>query len=152
MLELTINDILHGDWEMLDPNNEPFSIYMVREDDVVLYIGMSQDPFTRLYNHFSKYSGAALGTFYKQHRSKAGNWRICLYTLEDCRPYVQQHALLLSDVARVEVAMIQHFKPCLNVLNNSNPSLLPEKYANLATNEINSLDDNAVDYIKLDED
>ncbi|HEU5379839.1 MAG TPA: hypothetical protein VFV38_30825 [Ktedonobacteraceae bacterium] len=36
----------------LDPGTEPYAIYVVREGNVVLYVGRSHDPRRRLEEHF----------------------------------------------------------------------------------------------------
>lgn len=142
MLTLTVKDILEGNWDELDPNNDPFYIYVVRDDNTVLYIGQSVNPFERMLEHFGeswRLSGTGLSTFYKQHQDKSDSWNIDFYTLEDCEPYVIQYTSMSMNVYRsgshvhasmnkAEKAMIWHFHPCLNTEINPDPSPLPEKY------------------------
>lgn len=148
MLEVSIDDIINGDWAELDPDDLPYCIYVVRENETVFYVGKSERSLNRLEEHFSpssrRSSGGAIGKFYRQHIEESHRWKIRLYTLEDCQPYIQHlPAPKRQLLSYVEIAMIQHFRPCLNVKNNPNPSRLPDKYLTI------DLDNNAVDYIHL---
>jgi predicted GIY-YIG superfamily endonuclease len=144
MLRTTVKAVLE---KTFDAGDEPYCVYLIREGDVVLYIGRSSDPERRLREHFGlswRESGGSIGSFYEQHEAEAIAWQIELYTLEDCEPYVLQHlphAMKsyrnpareeLSD-RNAEIAMIRHFRPCLNVLNNFDPSPLPGKYLTKTT-------------------
>lgn len=143
MLQVTVDDILNGDRNKLDPTDEPFCIYVIRDGSTVLYIGKSNDPFARLQAHFGKSwhgSGGSIGPFYEQHKDKAGDWQIDLYTLVECEHVVLQVFSCTAEtyrnphfhdamVSRAEIAMIRHYRPCLNGTYNENASPLPEKYA-----------------------
>lgn len=147
MITTTIKDIQTKDWQEIDPHDEPFCIYVIRENTTILYVGRANNPLERLQQHFdasSRGSGATIGPFYKRHKDISDSWQIDLYTLEDCEQ------LLARDFSRggsqyAERFMIQHFHPCLNVTNNPNASPLPERYQKRKLN----LDDNAVDVLNF---
>lgn len=128
VIRTTIRDVVHGDWNKIDPNNEPLCVYVVRDEDAVLYVGRSVDPFNRLLEHFGdslRGSNARIGTFYKDFKHEADSWIIEMYSREECEKIVKEKCI---NANRAEVMMILHFKPCLNHMNNDNPSPLPEKY------------------------
>src|SRR5690348_16666481 len=89
MITITVKDILTKDWQEIDPNDEPFCIYVIREDATIFYVGRSNNPLERLQQHFeasptARSSGATIGPFYKRHKDISDSWQIDLYTLEDC--------------------------------------------------------------------
>lgn len=139
MLHATVKDVLE---DTLDPGWDPYCIYLVRDEVVVLYVGRSTDPVNRLRMHFGLTSwggGSSLASFYQKHRDEAISWYIELYTLEECESYVleylQKSVSYYRDprfdrmhVREAELACIQHFRPCLNEQNNLQPSPIPAKY------------------------
>lgn len=128
MLQLTVSDIIYGDWGKLNPSNEPVCIYVVKDEESVLYIGRSGDPFNRMLEHFGRSlrsSGASLGEFYKEFEHESNSWIIEMYSLEECKNVTKEKC---NNINKAEVMMILHFKPCLNERNNPDPSPLPEKY------------------------
>lgn len=146
MLTLTVKDVTSGAMYEMEGAQDPHCIYVVREGDVILYVGRSTDPFRRLEEHFGvalRSSGGSIGPIYKQFKSEAVHWTIDLYTLEECK---ETSAGRCADVADAERDMIRHFSPCLNERNNPNPSQMPEKYTRMPQDLI---DDNAVDYIQF---
>ena len=73
MMTTTVRAVLG---RMLDPGEEPYGIYVVREGEVVLYVGRSQDPFRRLSEHFGhswRGAGSTLASFYEEHPQDALN-------------------------------------------------------------------------------
>lgn len=149
MITITVQDILTRDWQDIDPQDEPFCIYVIREDTTVFYVGRSNSPLDRLQQHFdtstlTRGSGSLLGPFYKRYKDMAASWHIDLYTLEDCE-HLLARKLIRGGSPYAERYMIQHFHPCINGTNNPDPSTLPERYQKRKLN----LDDNAVDYLNF---
>lgn len=142
MITIKVQDILTKDTDTIDPTCEPFCIYVVREETTTLYIGRSKDPIYRLWQHFNQKGGAALGTFYQEHKDESLAWDIDLYTLADCDILLQKR---LREAFHAELSMIEHFHPALNSNNNPNPGKLPERYQKRKLN----LDDNAVDVLNF---
>lgn len=141
MLTITINDILQGDWNTLDPTNEPLCIYVIREGDTIFYVGRSYDPLNRLRAHLGKplHSDGTFYPFYRQWHEKSYAWQIDLYSLAECEKTVMEYRPISLEryrdahwhddmVIRAESAMILRWKPCLNDKNNPNASHLPSKY------------------------
>jgi hypothetical protein len=140
MITVSINEAINGDWDKLDPTNEPHCIYVVREGECIFYVGQSTDIVNRLFEHFEhtgRGSSSRLGSFYDEHKDKSDSWQIDLYTLDDCEPYIVQYTSMSLNVYRngsqmsidkAEKTMMRHFHPCLNKRNNPDPSQLPDKY------------------------
>ena|SRR5258708_5464536 len=131
-------------------------IYVVREDDLVFYVGLSLSPIERMIQHV--YGGrngiiSHLGHFIRDNIKYADNWQVDLLTLEECKLYIDQYGTFtdedkywnealsrsgirdqywLSEAMRAaEGALIQHYCPCLNVAGNPNPNPLPSRYITL---------------------
>ncbi len=91
MMTTTVRAVLE---HAFDPGEELYGIYVVREGDIVLYVGRSQDPHRRLGEHFGlswRDAGSSLSSFYEEHPKEALDWHIDLYSLEECDVYVQEH-------------------------------------------------------------
>lgn len=140
MLDVTVHDVLSGDWDQLDPHDEPFCVYAIFEDELAIYVGKSTSPFYRITEHFglSTRGNYQLQAIYKAYPQVVRGWKIRFYTVQDCEQCMQQ--LQISDA---EIAMIRLLHPCLNSTYNRNASPLPEKYEALFFN----VEDNAVDYL-----
>lgn len=132
------------------------TIYLVRDGEVVLYIGKSYDPLNRLKEHIGKTSRSnspsSLGELILDNRPESLNWTMELHTFLDCSEYVAsyssfyyeggyQHIVAMAKdnvlyayndfaIMIAERSMIDYFHPCLNVADNSQPIDLPEKYKN----------------------
>lgn len=146
MLTVTIQDILTKGWDELNPTSTPYSIYVFRDQEAVLYIGRSVNPFKRLTQHLRisrrSSSGASIGVFYQEYKDLSVHWQIDLYTIAECESLLSA-SLIAGE--RAEVAMIQHLHPHLNEINNPCASPLPERY------QLRSLylENNAVDYMNF---
>jgi hypothetical protein len=108
-------------------------IYLVRDETLVFYIGQSKrDVITRFQEHMQKPS--RLGKIIKLNSPDSHQWSIDFYTMEDCRPFVQQKSLFTMqaweqfDMTMAESAMIQALKPVINQDFNPNPTPLPNRY------------------------
>ena len=160
MQKITIRDILQrrfrygGGGEL----EGAFGIYIVKDEEVVLYVGKSLDPIERLESHFGllphRSSGTELGMLYKDYPHEAQGWEIELYTLKECYPLVKKHfGIELQpnepydrSLELAELAMIYDCKPSLNVKHNKDASPLPAKYDRMPQHR---LDNNAVDKLSF---
>lgn len=119
-------------------------IYVVRDGDVIFYVGKSSNPFSRLHQHmgYERKLPSDLGTLIRNNSPESDEWTLECYRLKDCMPFIKQSfadmenederefmvQFSCSDASRAEKHMIRYLRPCLNTLYNENPSKLPEKY------------------------
>ena len=132
-------------------------LYIVREGETIFYIGQSLTPVSRMLEHVYGSRGhgpSHLGDFIRLFAEYADNWQVELLTLDDCKPYIDQYGTFcrgeedaekywelshthngLRDkywqqyaINSAEGALIQHYRPCINIAGNPNPSPLPELY------------------------
>lgn len=122
-------------------------LYLVGDEEVVLYIGRSWDPVHRLHQHLGLTwrPGSRLETLFETYRTLALQWYVRLYTIGDCKELVQQYIVpklgplysldryldpvhLDASVGFAEQALIEHYHPCLNDRFNDDPTPLPERY------------------------
>jgi hypothetical protein len=123
------------------------NIYVVRENDVIFYIGQSINPLSRLQEHLGQTwrspSPSSIGLLILENADVSSEWAYDLYALEDCKNIVKMYRESLSNndpvvfwkevphtswVNECEHAMIWHFRPCLNIAANTKATPLPEKY------------------------
>lgn len=136
MLSLTIQDVLSRTYR----NYLRFRLYRIFDGAVVLYVGQSSNPFRRVWDHLGEGSHNDLrpspfGTLIMLLSPPPLEWRVEFYTLADCLPFVMRHAQafyrnyyqkhleLLDDeqgcMEIAEVALIEEFRPCLNIQKNA---------------------------------
>jgi len=145
MITSTIGDLLDGNLDLVDI--EGHHVYMVRDGEVVFYVGKSKDPVERLLGHCGRggwvFGGkSALGYLIEANSPEARQWQVELLTITDCEPYVkwrwwsgQRHLWTEEErrfkeknvIADCEVALIDRYRPCLNSIDNPHPTPLPEK-------------------------
>lgn len=150
MLELTPGDVINRDWDELDPEDIPYCVYEITEDNTTLYVGSSTSPFNRIMEHFGWLSRGnhQIQMIHKSYPDIVTRWKVRFYTLQDCEMVTLEH--FNSDypdleAKNAEIAMIQKLHPCLNGTYNSHPSELPERYRRVFLD----LDNNAVDYLNF---
>ena len=110
------------EWKELD-------LYLVRDDQVVFYVGQSYTAFDRVWQHiFDAFKG----------RSKVGrfmlcNWPACLqFTIELLASQSSRFNVVENALDAAERLLIEQFTPCFNRALNSRPSALPPCYAPLS--------------------
>jgi hypothetical protein len=130
MITITVWNLLNKDLLF----EEHYCIYIFRDNDTILYIGMSKhDIANRLLAHINRGSWPAKGPLWDllyYNAPECYNWQIDLLTLDDCDNVVKEQFpdIITYDVERAERAMILHYCPCLNVENNPNGKRLPAYY------------------------
>jgi predicted GIY-YIG superfamily endonuclease len=140
MLNLTLQEALG---KKRDTTNH--YLYLYRDGNTIFYVGRSTKPLKRMDEHMKSTHMDDLGKVINTNMPDSLSWIFEMYTLEDCLPLVrqyQQYSLvfykeILQETQRIqyktiadiaEEVMIEHYKPCLNVLANLSRSQLPEKY------------------------
>jgi predicted GIY-YIG superfamily endonuclease len=127
MVRLTVRDFLQGKADKVAISG----IYVVRDEECVLYVGRSKDVVTRLYNHIEKWASHQLGDVIRINAPQSLSWQIELMEPEECRDIVKsigyqryEDTELTIDIELAEQSLIMHYHPCLNISNNVNPGRL----------------------------
>jgi predicted GIY-YIG superfamily endonuclease len=121
-------------------------LYLVRDDEVVWYIGQSIDPVQRLQTHLGMTwrAKSRLASVFERHLPQALQWIVVLYSLADCESLVKQYILpqfapyytlacyydpsrLPGAMTFAEQALIEHYHPRLNVRMNTLPAIFPDE-------------------------
>jgi len=105
-------------WQRLD-------LYLVRDDEVVFYVGQSHLAFTRLWHHLlNGFKGRSiLGRFIWC------NWpRSMRFTIELLSSQCAQFESVGHDLDAAERMLIQQASPCFNISHNDQPTPLPAAY------------------------
>jgi hypothetical protein len=108
------------------PAWRPFDLYLIRDDEVVFYVGQSYVAFDRVWRHIlDGYKGrSVVGRFIHC------NWPASMrFTIELLSSRGQQFADLDHDLSAAERRLIERHAPCFNVSLNSQPTPLPPCYA-----------------------
>lgn len=117
-------------------------IYLVRDEDIALYVGLSTSPLDRLQEHLGF---SAIGQALTRNLPGSLEWCYELYTLADCLSTVEQYlpasagyyALHMRDTDALtqrelmhlaETVMIDCHQPCLNVAGIQYAKQVPLKY------------------------
>ena len=108
------------------PDWRPFDLYLIRDEQIVFYVGQSQLAFDRVWRHL-------LDGF--KGRSVVGrfilcNWPVSLrFTIELMSSQSGRFAHVGNDLSAAERWLIEQSSPCLNDALNPHPTPLPGKYA-----------------------
>ncbi len=106
------------EWRRLD-------LYLIRDEEVVFYVGQSYVAFHRVWEHF--YGGF-------KGRSLVGrfivcNWPVSMhFQIELMSSKNDRFASVEHDRFRCEQLLIQQHTPCLNTTLNPQPVLIPDRY------------------------
>jgi len=117
MLKTTIGEVYHCKVDC-----RFHCIYMIRDEDVIMYVGQSVDIQKRLQAHIGF---DRVGEVICYSLPQSLGWTMELYSLNDCDALLNDCYL---DVDSAEFDIIVHFKPCLNELYNRDKPILPERY------------------------
>jgi hypothetical protein len=102
-----------------------FDLYLIRDEEVVFYIGKSDLAFFRIWQHIlDGYKGrSTIGRFI------LCNWRASMnFTIELMCSRSRQFTDLENDLSAIERSLIPKLSPCFNVVSNPKPTPLPAKY------------------------
>jgi hypothetical protein len=102
-----------------------FDLYLIRDEEVVFYVGKSDLAFFRIWQHIlDGYKGrSTIGRFI------LCNWRASMnFTIELMNSHTSQFTNLENDLGAVEKSLIIKHSPCFNVVSNPTPTPLPERY------------------------
>jgi hypothetical protein len=136
MQRLTIEQAL----EKKDQGSEPIYIYVYHDGEVYFYIGISENPYTRLEQHMGdgiySTSPSPLGELIIHNRPLSlHQWFMDVYTLAELAPdaYVQLREQQAGQwryrklAECLERELIRQYDPCLNSMWKRGKTLLPEK-------------------------
>jgi hypothetical protein len=102
-----------------------FDLYLIRDEEVVFYIGKFDLAFFRIWQHIlDGYKGrSTIGRFI------LCNWRASInFIIELMNSRSSQFADLEYDLSDIERSLIVKFSPCFNVVSNPKPTPLPAEY------------------------
>jgi hypothetical protein len=102
-----------------------FDLYMMRDEQVVFYVGKSDLAFFRIWQHIHDgYKGrSTIGRFI------LCNWRASMnFTIELMDSHASRFADLDNDLNAIELSLIKLHSPCFNIAANPTPTPLPGQY------------------------
>ena len=116
MFTVLVEDILYKEFRHVD--YEDCRIYVIRDDDLIFYIGQSKHIIRRLQEHMGLDIGFGIkesntGRFVNANLPKSREWQIDLLSLEDCKTYTA-FTLSADNVNFAENELISLLCPCLN--------------------------------------
>ncbi len=111
--------------ELCPPDWRRFNLYLIRDEEVVFYVGQSYVAFQRVWNHFyAGFKGRSLiGRFLVCNWPVSMRFTVIFLSSKDARFEAVEH-----DLNRCEEQLIQQYAPCLNTAMNPQPTPLPERY------------------------
>ena len=129
VLTQQVADILHG---KLAEEPHRRGIYIVRDGDIVLYVGKTERGVSRsVLKHCGIGADGAppdqLGQLIIENAPESGNWQVEFLSPKNCAPYVGR-SFMKIDIHNAERAIINHFRPCLSDTKDTNLPGLPERY------------------------
>lgn len=136
MMTITISQFIKDEYDVERVYKEGHRIYVVREGDIVFYVGQSKNIPQRLLQHLGishlPTGVSELGRLVLRNGPVSRNWQIDLMTLADCVPSVERFGGYTDngscDPETAEAAMILAYKPCMNRALNPDPTPLPDQY------------------------
>lgn len=138
MIIATVGDLLdYTLWDIAQKHAQSHwpDIYVVRDNDVVFYVGQSDNPMERLLGHvglgswgWSGYSD--LGRTIDDNLPEARSWTIELWTVQECKDALADETTSCCrwDKDDAEQAMIRDRRPYLNHAYNETRRQLPDRY------------------------
>jgi hypothetical protein len=104
---------------------KPMDLYLIRDEEVVFYVGQSYLAFARVWEHL-------IGGF-KGHsivgRFIWNNWPASMkFTIELMSSQFESLGVAAHDLNAAERALIERWSPCFNVSLNSLPASVPARY------------------------
>jgi hypothetical protein len=111
--------------ETCPPEWKELDLYLVRDDQVVFYVGQSYTAFDRVWQHiFDAFKGRSMvGRFI------LCNWPACLqFTVELMGSQSSLFNVVENQLDAAERLLIEQHTPCFNRALNNQPSPLPSQY------------------------
>jgi len=111
--------------EHCPPEWQRLNLYLLRDENIVFYVGQSHVAFHRVWEHF--YGGF-------KGRSLVGRFIICnwpvsmRFTVELMSSRAARFETVQNDLDLSEQFLIQLHSPCLNTALNPNPTPIPSQY------------------------
>lgn len=102
-----------------------FDLYLFRDEAVVFYVGQSFFAFARVWEHLiNGFKGHSI-----MGRFVWCNWPTSMkFTIELLSSQFEQFNCVGNDLKAAEQLLIRQWRPCFNVSQNSQPTLLPPDY------------------------
>jgi hypothetical protein len=106
------------EWKELD-------LYIIRDENLVFYIGQSCLAFDRVWDHLkSGFKGRSdVGLFILCNWPKSMN-----YEIELLASNAPEFEVVGNNLLRAEEMLIKKHRPCFNISQNRDPSPIPEQY------------------------
>ena len=105
-------------WKGLD-------LYLFRDQDVVFYVGQSQQAFSRVWDHLKGgfHGHSIIGRFV------CCNWPASMkFGIELLSSQSEQFRVVGNELNAAERLLIQRWSPCFNISHNNQPTPLPGSY------------------------
>ncbi len=108
------------------PEWRGFDLYLLREDDLVFYVGQSYLAYDRVWQHITDgyKARSVMGRFV------LCNWpRSMRFTIELWSSQADRFTVVNYDLNAAERMLIEQYAPCFNEALNHQPTPLPDRYA-----------------------
>lgn len=138
MIKLSVGELLTE--EIDEINALGHHIYVVRDGDVVFYVGKASNPIIRLLSHLGKgnwgWTGTSVvGNLIRDNLPASENWQVEIFTPSECgieKGKIEETPTIVyytdSAISEAERQSIIKYKPCLNTIDNPQPTPLPKRY------------------------
>jgi len=121
MIKLTIDKLL----KRTEPDCSECCVYVFRDMEAVFYVGSATRILSRVLTHLGRgpwsWGGqSAMARLLIANAPASRDWQVEFLTMADCVPYVKRYfpAVKQYSIALAEKAMIRHYRPCLNDVDN----------------------------------
>lgn len=116
MITMTIGNALESSFLERDDKDFAYAIYIIRNDDGVLYIGESYAPRERLRQH--RYTRSEIGLWISMNEPTSFDWVIEFYTLRDfgidVKSIYQAPKAFKEHARAIERRLIEEHQPIFN--------------------------------------
>jgi hypothetical protein len=112
--------------EACPPEWRGFDLYLIRDDEVVFYVGQSYLAYDRVWQHITDgyKARSVVGRFVLCNWPSSMRWTIELWSSQ-----ADRFAETDREVNAAERMLIEHCAPCFNETYNLRPTPLPDRYA-----------------------
>jgi hypothetical protein len=107
------------------PNLMEYDLYIIRDADLIFYVGQSNSAFYRVWEHIiNGYKARSIvGRFILCNWPASMHFQIDFYSSKSDLFTAVSH-----DLNRAELQLINKHRPCFNEIANISPTLLPTQY------------------------